>query len=655
VFPNARLLDHPLLRRTVKLSLDLLLAALAWILCYRVFFHGTSERPGLALTLWLGQVLLVNLGFRLHRQHYRLIGFKDGVHIVLATTTLVAGSMLLRQLLPALGSRLPNAVAVASALSTGGAWLLLRGAIRFNHDLTMVGSPATTTSLAHRTLIVGAGRAGLLVAKELARRPELGSEVIGFIDDALDKQGISVHGFPVLGPTARLAQLIEQHWIDQVILAIPAAAGPAIRKITADLQPLGVEIKTVPGISDLLGPLQWKPELRDVSIEDLLRRDPIEIDQPSLNRVLADAVVLITGAGGSIGSELARQVTFFRPARIVLLGRGENSLWDIERNLRELYPNQAISLELCDVRNPTRLAQVFQRWRPEVVFHAAAHKHVPYLEAHPEEAVENNIFGTRNVLAAARAAGTQTFVNISSDKAVNPTSVLGATKRIAEQLVLNAALDLPRDHRYMSVRFGNVLGSRGSVVPIFREQIKRGGPLTVTHPDMIRYFMTIPEASQLVLQAGIMGATGMVYVLDMGEPVRIVDLATDMAKLSGLVPGQDIDLHFTGIRPGEKLFEELFYQNGNAPARSSVHPKVFEAVPPACSPDLLDAALARLEEAADAAEGERQATILEEFRRLVPSYEASPTGLGRWAEGADPRTATGPIPILRSRPGKRVG
>ena len=649
MFPNARLLDLPLLRRGVKIVLDLILATLAWILCYRIFFHGPHHNPAIALGLWLCVALVINLGFRLHRQHYRLIGFKDAVHIVLATTTLVAASMLLRLLLPTLDSRLPNAVAVAAALSTGGAWLLVRGAIRFNHDMAGVGRSTGEDIPAQRTLIVGAGHAGLLVAKELSRRPELGSQLIGFVDDALDKQGISVHGFPVLGPTSLLEGLVQQKRITRVVLAIPSAAGPAIRKITAALQPLDIEIKTVPEISDLLGPLQWKPELRDVSIEDLLRREPVSIDHPSLNRVLADAVVLITGAGGSIGSELARQATYFRPARIVLLGRGENSLWDIERNLRELYPNQAISLELCDIRNPNRLQQAFQRWRPDVVFHAAAHKHVPYLEAHPEEAVENNIFGTRNVLQAALAVDTRTFVNISTDKVVNPTSVLGASKRIAEQLVLQASDELPEGHRYMSVRFGNVLGSRGSVVPIFREQIKKGGPLTVTHPDMIRYFMTVPEASQLVLQAGILGETGKVYVLDMGDPVRIVDLANDMARLSGLIPGQDIELRYTGVRPGEKLFEELFYRNGSSPTRSTVHPKIFEAKPEECDSESLEASLVRLKTAGTAPEGERRVAILNEFKALVSSYEPSPTGLGRYTNVGVSHARFSPVL------GKRVG
>jgi len=295
----------------------------------------------------------------------------------------------------------------------------------------------------------------------------------------------------------------------------------------------------------------------------------------AIREALADSIVLITGAGGSIGSELARQVASFHPFLLVLLGRGENSLWETERELRRLYPGLQLEVELCDIRNTHRLRHVFETWRPQFVFHAAAHKHVPYLEKHPEEGIENNIFGTLNVLNAAKAVGTLKFVNISTDKAVNPTSVLGVTKHVAELLVLQAAEDDPITGRYVSVRFGNVLGSRGSVIPLFHDQIRHGGPITVTHPEMTRYFMTIPEASQLVLQAGMLGQTGKVFVLDMGEPVKILDLANDMARLSGLSPGHDIDIRFTGMRPGEKLYEELFTDQEQG--RSNVHAKVFEA------------------------------------------------------------------------------
>ncbi|MBK8573492.1 MAG: polysaccharide biosynthesis protein [Holophagaceae bacterium] len=502
----------------------------------------------------------------------------------------------------------------------------------------------------HRTLVVGAGRAGLLVSQELSRHLELGSRIVGFIDDALEKQGIRIQGIPVLGTSQQLPQLIKEEGITQVILAIPSAPGHAIRSLNDVLRPTEVSIKTVPGIYDLLGPRNWRPELRNISIEDLLRRAPVQLDQSSLSLVLEDEILLITGGGGSIGSEIARQVATFKPARIVLLGRGENSLWESERALRAIYPTQPLSLELCDIRNPHRLAQVFDRWKPGVVFHAAAHKHVPYLEVHPGEAVENNIFGTRNVVEASLASGVHSFVNISTDKAVNPTNVLGATKRVAEHLVTAASSRAPEGTRYVSVRFGNVLGSRGSVIPIFREQIRLGGPITVTDPEMTRYFMTIPEASQLVLQAGVLGANGQVYVLDMGEPVRIVDLAEDMARLSGLTPGQDIEIQFTGIRPGEKLYEELFTDGERA--RTDVHPKVFEASPSPGGACDFDVCLHALQGAAILPDGRRQKEVLRLLKEIIPTYTPSPIGLGRFGEEFLRRKRSGSYPVYTEGAGK---
>jgi FlaA1/EpsC-like NDP-sugar epimerase len=544
-----------------------------------------------------------------------------------------------------------NAEAVAAAsLGTGGLWLLLRGTIRAQREYSRHQAAGFPGGIAHRTLIVGAGHAGLLVAKELRRHSELGSQIVGFIDDALDKQGVRIQGYPVLGPTELLPEIISRFGISQVILAIPSAPGDLIRKLNDLLRPCRVQIKTVPGIFDLLGPRSWKPELRDVSIEDLLRREPVQLDQSALSLVLEDSVVLITGGGGSIGSELARQVAAFRPARLVLLGRGENSLWEVERSLRKLFPNQALSLELCDIRNVVQLGHVFSRTRPQVVLHTAAHKHVPYLELQPSEAVQNNIFGTQNVLEACLASGVHTFVNISTDKAVNPTNVLGATKYIAEHLVTATAPGAPRGSRYVSVRFGNVLGSRGSVIPIFQDQIRCGGPLTVTHPEMIRYFMTIPEASQLVLQAGVLGETGKVYVLDMGAPVRILDLASDMARLSGLTPGEDIEIQFTGIRPGEKLYEELFTSMERS--HTGVHPKVFEAVPEHPDSERIETGLGILRQSLSAPENQRQAEILKCLRHLVPTYTPSPTGLGRFAEDAKDPRGSGQFPTMQPTPGK---
>lgn len=628
--PVGDFLHHRYVRRIVKLTLDTLLAGMAWVISVRVFLHE-APHPS-CLILWMVLSLLVNLAFRLSWQHYRLIGFKDALRLSGATLSLALTGASVSFLTGTFQAHFEPEAVMPATLLAGGLWMLVRGTARAWHDRDPGITSFTHTTTTHRTLIVGAGRAGLLISQELNRHPELGSHIVGFVDDALDKQGIRIQGIPVLGPSELLPTLIQELGITQVILAIPSAPGAVVRSLNDVLKTTAVTLKTVPGIFNLLGPRTWKPVLRDISIEDLLRRETVKLDQSSLSLVLEDAVVLITGGGGSIGSEIAQQVATFRPARIVLLGRGENSLWEAERALRAIFPTQPLSLELCDIRNPHRLAQVFSHWKPGVVFHAAAHKHVPYLEVHPGEAVENNIFGTQNVLEASLAAGVHSFVNISTDKAVNPTNVLGATKRTAEHLVAAAAVRAPEGTRYVSVRFGNVLGSRGSVIHIFNEQIRTGGPLTVTDANMTRYFMTIPEASQLVLQAGILGANGKIYVLDMGEPVRILDLAKDMARLSGLTPGQDIEIQITGIRPGEKLHEEMFTKGERS--LTDVHPKVFEAehsLPVDCR---LESCLQELQQAVLAPEGQRQKAILRLLCGMVPTYAPSSIGLGRFAEPA---------------------
>jgi len=639
-------LRRPLLRRLVKLGLDAVLAGISWVSCVRVF---TPEvvRPGWTFG-WVALALLINLVFQLSWQHYRFIGFRDAIRLAGATLVLGLSGLTMSLLAPALGAHFEFETVAAATLTTGGAWILLRGSIRAWHDRGQIDEPLAEGLTHHRTLIVGAGRAGLLISQELHRHAELGSHIVGFVDDAIEKQGIRIQGIPVLGTSLQLLKIIEEEGITQVILAIPSAAGSVIRSLHTTLRASNVTMKTVPGVYDLLGPRNWKPELRDISIEDLLRRDPVKLDLSSLSLVLEDAVVLITGGGGSIGSELARQVATFRPARIVLLGRGENSLWESERALRAIFPTQPLSLELCDIRNPHRLTQAFDRWKPDVVFHAAAHKHVPYLEVHPGEAVENNVFGTQNVVEASLASGAHSFVNISTDKAVNPTNVLGATKRVAEHLVSEAATRAPEGTRYVSVRFGNVLGSRGSVIPIFQNQIRAGGPITVTDPQMTRYFMTIPEASQLVLQAGILGSNGQVYVLDMGEPVRIVDLAEDMARLSGMVPGQDIEIQFTGIRPGEKLYEELFTEGERA--QSEVHPKVFEASPSPSGDCDLNACLQSLRSVVLQPDGRRQREVLRLLKEIIPSYVPSPIGLGRFGEDLPNRRQSGSHPAYLESP-----
>jgi len=637
--PSLRLGKTPWVRRAGKLILDGILAGLAW-----TFATGMGMGMGTGMGIdsqpapWLGSMvvflclaLAVDLAFQLTSQHYRLLDLKEVKAILYGTLALVVASMALcfRR-----GGEPPGMagrdVFLAASLMCGTFWFLARilaGAARLHRVQGL--APGQ-----ERTLIVGAGRAGLRLCQEVHEHPRLKFRVVGFVDDAPEKQGLRIEGVPVLGRTERLRELVQEQGITQVILGLTGASGLRLRELNGELQALGVKVKTVPGIQELVGDHPWKPEVRDVAIEDLLRREPVILDTGAIRRALEGTVALITGAGGSIGSELARRVAGFGPARLILLGRGENSLWEIERDLARSFPSLRTEVALCDIREPRRLGQVFGAYRPHAVFHAAAHKHVPYLERYPEEAVANNVFGTRNVLAASLEAGVVSFVNVSTDKAVNPVNALGVSKRIGEHLVTQAAARAPRGSRYVSVRFGNVLGSRGSVIPLFRDQIARGGPITVTHPDMVRYFMTIPEAVQLCLQAGVLGETAKVFALDMGAPVRILDLAQDMARLSGLHAGVDIDITFTGTRPGEKLFEELF--SALEARKADIHPKVFEAVQDRRDEDLLERGLEALEEALALPDPQRQRRILAWFRKLVPAYTPSPGGLGKFLDAPLP-------------------
>ena len=628
-----RFAGQPGLRRGGKLILDGGLAALTWTLTCGMLRHAWPSPRGMAV-FTLG-ALAINAAYGFTAQHYRLVGLAEAWALLMGALTLSAAGMLFCAGGGATRLGVEGAeVFLPASLLCGATWLGVRVLVMGLHSRRFLpghakpGTAAENPASAERTLIVGAGRAGMRLCQELQEHPRLRCDVVGFVDDAQEKQGVRIHGIPVLGPIRNLPALVREHKASLVILGMAGAAGAKIRELNQKLQAEQVRVKTVPGILDLVGDHPWKPEVRDIAIEDLLRRDAVTLDTDAIRAALEGTVTLITGAGGSIGSELCRRVASFHPARLILLGRGENSLWEVEKDIRRLYPAQVLNVALCDIRNPIRLHQVFDAWRPDVVFHAAAHKHVPYLEMHPEEAIENNIFGTLNVLMASLAASTRTVVNVSTDKAVNPVNVLGASKRIGEHLVAQKAGEAAAGTRFVSVRFGNVLGSRGSVIPLFREQISRGGPITVTHPDMVRYFMTIPEAGQLVLQAGMLGGTGRVFALDMGEPVHIVDLAKDMARLSGFSLGVDIDIQFIGARPGEKFFEELFTDVEHRQA--DVHPKIFEAVQDRKDPALLEQGLEALRQVPGLPEGARQREILRWFMKLVPVYRPSPAGLGRY-------------------------
>jgi FlaA1/EpsC-like NDP-sugar epimerase len=426
----------------------------------------------------------------------------------------------------------------------------------------------------HRVLLIGAGQAGVMVAREIANRRDLNLFPVGFLDDDPGKIGTSIGGLSVIGATKDVAQIAERKHVARALITIANAAGDQIRRITELCRDAHLDTKIIPGIYEIVGQTVNLSRIREVAIEDLLGREPVDLDEDVVGASIRSRNVLVTGAGGSIGSELCRQICRFGPARLVLVERYENALFEIHRELTSAFPQVPIEPRVADVCDLARMEQVFVEGKPELVFHAAAHKHVPMMEWNSTEAIKNNVGGTRLVADLADRHGAQRFVLISTDKAVNPTSVMGASKRVAEIYV--QALSRRSSTRFVTVRFGNVLGSAGSVIPIFREQIARGGPVLVTHPDMRRYFMTIPEATQLVMQAGAMGDGGEIFILDMGEPVKIVDLARDLITLSGLRPDHDIEIRFSGVRPGEKLFEEL--STSAEHAEKTRHSKIFIGV-----------------------------------------------------------------------------
>ncbi len=406
-----------------------------------------------------------------------------------------------------------------------------------------------------RVLIIGTSDAGEMVLREILRMPVERYRVVGFLDDDLAMRGARIHGVDVLGSTDQVGEVCAAEDVDEILIAMPDAGQKQLRKVVEACQDAAVRFRLVPGPNELIRGDVTISQLREVRIGDLLGREEVALDGGTIADYVQAKRVLVTGAGGSIGSELCRQILRFEPGCLVLLEQAENNLFEIERELRERSPAAEIRSYVADVCDVRRVRQVFETERPEVVFHAAAHKHVPLMEQNPGEAVKNNILGTKAVADAALAVGCRKFVLISTDKAVNPSSVMGCTKRVAEMYVQQLCPDGPA--QFVTVRFGNVLGSSGSVVPIFQRQIAAGGPVTVTHPEMVRYFMTIPEATQLTLQAGAIGRGGEIFLLDMGEPVKILDLARQLITLSGLRPGGDIEIAFTGVRPGEKLFEEL--------------------------------------------------------------------------------------------------
>ncbi len=610
-------MSHPVL----KYCLDLLLWSAAGFIAFRLRLPD-PWRDGLAASLFyiLGSLpvrcLLVPF-FSLFRQSWSRVGVRDLIHIGQAVGTgvivLTLLSLLFRSLI-VVPLSVPFIEGVFALSFLGGARLLTRLWFERGEALSSPGG-------IRRVLVIGAGEAGTMITRELLRHRETGLRPIGFLDDAPGKQGRRFVGLPVLGRVTDLARVARETRAEEVLIAIPSAPGIVVRRIVDLARAAGVRYQIIPGVYEILRGTVSVSNIRRVDVEDLLRRRPVRLNQEQIAEYLGDKTIMVTGAGGTIGSELVFQCARFRPERVILVGRGEYSLYDLERRIERHCPDLAFTTVIGDMQNRSKLEYIFDRYRPGVVLHSAAHKHVPMMECNPDEAVINNIKGTINLVEMALEYGTHRFVNISTDKAVNPTSIMGASKRVAEYLVRRVADRAGPDQILVSVRFGNVLDSRGSVVPLFREQIARGGPVTVTHPEMMRYFMTVEEAAQLVLQAAGMAENGVIYILDMGEPVRIVDLAADLIRLSGLEPGVDIDIVYTGIRPGEKLFEELLTEEEGVQA--SYHEKIFIAPKNGFVDHVrCDQLIGDLLQAAEARDHRAIRSVLQE---LVPSYHALET------------------------------
>ncbi|MEH7892707.1 polysaccharide biosynthesis protein [Bacillus thuringiensis] len=449
--------------------------------------------------------------------------------------------------------------------------LLLIGGSRFVWRMFRDTYITKATNDKKRTLIIGAGSAGTMVVRQLQHNKEADLYPIAFVDDDRNKQKLEIYNVPVVGTTNHIQEIVEDNDIEHIIIAIPSLNRGQINEIFEKCRKTKAKTQIVPMLEDLLDGKLSVNEFRDVQVEDLLGREPIKLDDAGIGEKITGKTILVTGAGGSIGSEICRQVMKYKPAKIVLLGHGENSIYNIEMEMRVTYKDTVeITTEIADIQDRHKIFEIMKKHQPYIVYHAAAHKHVPLMERNPEEAVKNNIFGTKNVAEAADTFKVNTFVMVSTDKAVNPTNVMGATKRFAEMIVQHMA-SVSTGTRFVAVRFGNVLGSRGSVIPLFKKQIQKGGPVTVTHPDMIRYFMTIPEASRLVIQAGTLARGGELFVLDMGAPVKIVDLAKNLITLSGFSI-EEIGIEFTGLRPGEKMYEELLNEGEIHPEQ--IFPKI---------------------------------------------------------------------------------
>ncbi|AFZ26296.1 putative nucleoside-diphosphate sugar epimerase [Cylindrospermum stagnale PCC 7417] len=548
-----------------------------------LYLHADISELAIATILFLVVKLIVFGSCGFYRRYWRYASIEELTYIAILMVSAVFIQIMLFEAIHYIPNFSVNTLPQSLPLIDGFLSCIFIGGLRFSFRVVeRVIQQKAVFSPRERVLIIGAGSAGVSLVQDMQRNPQLGFHAVAFIDDDPQKLNAHIRGIPVVGDRYQIPDIVKSFQIHKVIIAMPMVAGKIIRETVDICKVTGTQTSTLPGIHEILNNPVRVDSIRDVRIEDLLRREPVQTNIERVFQFLLGKKVLITGSGGSIGSELCRQIFQCSPAEIILIGHGENSVFNIQQELEQLAHvlktdnkgqrnTPRISTFIADIRFQSRLEHAFEQFQPDVIFHAAAHKHVPLMELNPAEAITNNVIGTKNLIDLALQYNVKHFVMISTDKAVNPTNVMGASKRVAEMLVLQAAKQ--SGNHYVAVRFGNVLGSRGSVVPTFKKQIASGGPVTVTHPNITRYFMTIPEAVQLVLQAAVIGHGGEVLMMNMGEPVKIVDLAKELIHLSGYEVNKDIDIVFTGLRPGEKLFEELFIEGEEY--EQTQHKKLF--------------------------------------------------------------------------------
>lgn len=536
-------------------SIDIILLNLSYLLSLLLRFEGKIDLQYLdvykSYFIHLTLIKLVVFTYlRIYKNQYKYASIKEVVNISFAV---LAGNALTVSFLTLMQSHLPRSVYIIvvmlDIIFIGGSRLLARVALQRQFGKGLFQGNFK------RILVIGGGDAGAMVIREYKNHTSLQSKPVAIIDDNKSKKGTSINGVPIVGQRQDIVEIVEKLRIDEIVISIPSANKAEIREIVNECKHTKAKIKIVPGIYELIDGTVSIKNIRDIDIKDILGRDEVKLDITQITEYIEGKVIIVTGAGGSIGSELCRQIASFKPRRLVLLDIYENGVFGLDNELKAKYEDLDILVKVASVRDRQELEEIMKTIKPDVVFHAAAHKHVPLMEANPKAAFKNNVIGTLNLAEVADMVGVKRFVMISTDKAVNPTNIMGATKRICEMII--QSMDKKSKTEFVAVRFGNVLESNGSVVPIFKRQVKDGGPLTVTHPEITRYFMTIPEASQLVLQAGSMAKGGEIFILDMGEPVKILNLAEDIIRLSGYEPYKDIKIEFTGLRPGEKLYEEL--------------------------------------------------------------------------------------------------